>query len=398
MDQPENYYSVLGVTKANTDLEVRQAYNILMDSLRAKATLETQALAKQRMQLLDEALNTLLNPDKKKRHDEKLDWYLARSRAAADREREAAARLKLAQEAALEARKAAMAAEQEAANAAARREREEVRRREELARVEAEAAERFRRLREERKLFAPAEVAPLPAEEDATTQPMELAPQAQDSSADAALYLRAVGRKAALGGLLAITCMGLAYWLLRPAKPSAPVLPPLAQQAAPAAAAAASAPLAALPEAPPPAANPEPGQKKDGATAAQTAAPAGAAKPAKVDSAKAAEQLQYQKILRRVEEEHPELNPDRAGHRADLVAYVASRVSAHVREGYPRSKALDIAVRDLETQEQAKHMLEKFRNSKEAPPPQATAVLDKGEHQGYDPKCRWVTPEQWSCK
>ena len=383
MDQPDNYYSVLGVTKATTDLDIRQAYNILVDSLRSKATPDTQALAKQRMQLLNDALHTLLNPEKKKRHDEKLDWFVAQSRAAAERDREAAIRLKQAQDAALEAQKAAMAAEQEAANAATRREAEAARRREELARVEAEAAARFRKLRKERMLFAATEIAPLHAEDETVTQAPEPVPLDVGSGADAGTYLRGLGQKALVGSVVFIVFFGLSYWMLRPNEPKPPALPPLAQQTAPAT--SPPAPVAVLPQ---PVAQ----------TTTPKSPPKGPAKSASADSAKAAEPLLYQKVLQRVEEEHPELNPERAGHRADLQAYVASRMNAHVKEGYPRSKALDIAVRDLETQEQTKRMLEKFRSSQEKPQPEATPVLDKGAHQGFDPKCRWVTPEQWSCK
>lgn len=397
MDQPANYYSTLGVTKATPDADIRQAYNLLVEHLRARATPDSQLPDSQRMALLDAALHTLLSPDKRKRHDEKLDWHIAKTRLAADRNRDAAMRLKQAQDDAAEAQKSALRAAQETTLEAALRASAEAKRRAELARVEADAAERFRQLREERSQFEDSKAAALQAEEEAAvTQPMELAPQPMSGNKVANPPSRAVGKKVLIGGAVLVVLFFMAYRVLRPATPKP--LAPAALAAQPAAPAAALQPAAAVsdPAAQTASVGSSPPKNADTAAPKPQATPV---KPAKVDSAKSAELLQYQKVLRRVEEEHPELNPDHAKHRNDLIAFVASRVNTHVREGYPKSKALDIAVRDLETQEQAKRMLEKYQGNKDKPPPEAPqVVLDKGAHQGYDPKCRWVTPEQWSCK
>jgi hypothetical protein len=398
MHQPENYYAVLGVTKATTDMEVRQAYNLLVERLRSKTTADTQAQAEQQMQLLDIALHTLLNPAKRKRHDEKLDWFVAKARLAADRARDAAMRHKQAQDTALEREKAAQAAEKHATEDAARRVAEETRHRAELAQMETRAAERFRQLREERLPFLDTDVPPTQSGDTLPFQPEEHVSWPADNPEDARAYLHSLARKVGLGSLAVVLLSFMLYLLLRPVdrNTSAPTNATLAASA-PVPPCAASAMPCETTIAQPATASAQTANPKPDA-AAQKPQPTLPTKSAKADSAKAAEQLLYQKVLRRVEVEHPELNPDHAGHRADLLTYVASRVNVHVKEGYPRSKALDIAVRDLETQEQTKHMQEKFRSSQEKSQPQATPVLDKGEHQGYDPKCRWVTPEQWSCK
>jgi hypothetical protein len=132
--------------------------------------------------------------------------------------------------------------------------------------------------------------------------------------------------------------------------------------------------------------------------AASAPAPAAAA-ASKINTAKAEEAKQYQKVLQRVEQEHPELNPRHPQRRDDLIAYVATRVNAHMREGYAKAKALEIAVRDLETQEQTRRLIESVKAEKPKPVAEpAPKVLDAGGHVGFDPKCRWVTAEQWSCK
>lgn len=386
MQQPENYYSVLGVSKSTADADIRLAYDALVESLRAKATPDTQAQTTQRLQLLETALHTLLNPAQRKRHDEKLDWFVAKTRLAADRARDADMRLKLAQEAALEQQRAVLAAQQAAAVAAVQREREEARQRDELARIEAEAAEHFRKLREERNPFSDTQPASLHADTDtdtdahalAPTQPAELLAQAaSESPEDASRFLQSLGKKLGIGGAVFVALFFAAYWALRPSDSQVPTPPVSAATAVPALASPQQQPLqsadAAKQKLPPP-------------------------KPATVDTGASAEALQYQHVLHRVQAEHPELDPRHAEHRADLIAFVASRTDKHVKEGYPRSKALDIAVRDLETQEQTKHLLEKYHGSKSSPAPEAALVWDKGDHAGFDPKCRWVTPEQWSCK
>jgi hypothetical protein len=123
-----------------------------------------------------------------------------------------------------------------------------------------------------------------------------------------------------------------------------------------------------------------------------------AQKPARDDSAKVAEAALYQQALKRVEAEHPELNPRHPEQRQDLIAYVAAQLQVHIKAGYAKPKALEIAVRDLETREQTRMALEKRKSQTEKPPVETATVLDKGGHAGFDPKCRWVTPEQWSCK
>lgn len=380
MQQPENYYSVLGVSKSTADADVRLAYNALVESLRAKATPDTQAQTTQRMELLDTALQTLLNPAQRKRHDEKLDWFVAKSRLAADRAREADMRLKLAQEAAAERQRAVLVAQKAATFAAAQREREEARQRDELARIEAKAAEHFRKLREERNLFSDTLPACHEADAQVATQATELAPQAHsESTEDASIFLRSLGKKLAIGGTVFVSLFFAAYWVLRPDASKAPAPTPAA--------------LTATIEPQDPSTSQLP--QKDANSGTQKSVQP---KPVTVGTTAAAEAVQYQRVLHRVQAEHPELDPLQAQHRTDLIGFVASRTDKHVKEGYPRSKALDIAVRDLETQEQTTHLLEKFHASQGSPAPETVPVWDKGEHAGFNPKCRWVTPELWSCK
>jgi curved DNA-binding protein CbpA len=211
MDQPANYYSVLGVTKTTLNTDIRQAYNLLVENLRAKAGPDTQAPDAQRLALLDEALHTLLTPDKRKRHDEKLDWHVAKTRLAADRARDAAMRLKLAQDAAQEAAKAALLASKETDLEAKLRASAEARQRDEHARMEAAAAERFRQLREERSQFESSQAAALQAVQEAPTQPMDLTPQSAGASAQASPYRKPVGRKLLLGCAVVLALFFIAY-------------------------------------------------------------------------------------------------------------------------------------------------------------------------------------------
>jgi hypothetical protein len=109
-----------------------------------------------------------------------------------------------------------------------------------------------------------------------------------------------------------------------------------------------------------------------------------------------ASQTLYLDVLKKVEADHPELNPKHVTYRKDLLGYVKSRMNEHMKEGYPKHKALQIAVRDLEFRDKAPPIAGSPKTI-EAPKTQLPA-LDKGGHSGFDPACRWVTPQEWSCK
>jgi hypothetical protein len=122
--------------------------------------------------------------------------------------------------------------------------------------------------------------------------------------------------------------------------------------------------------------------------------------PAKSAKAKVLtpETQRYLEVLKRVEAAHPELNPKHATYRSDLVAFVASRMQVHTKAGYAQSKALEVAVRDLETQDQINRAIARLKAQKESAAPEKPAVVDKGGHSGFDAKCRWLNSMEWSCK
>jgi curved DNA-binding protein CbpA len=391
MEKPENFYELLGIAKSATELDIAQAYRTLVQRLQTETSPEQVDRAARRKQQLDSAYQTLLQAESRKKHDEQLAWYIAWQKLDADKARQLEQQLKEQQAADEEAAKQAALTAAQWARDEARKAAEEAARQQELARIQAEADERFRSLRLARiQAGDPGEPAPTPDFEDTVIHAEEPA-----SAAHASRATVSIGKKTIVGSLLAVGLVFLGLVGLLPGKPKPTQMPtsgavPVAS-ATPAQTAASANPSAS-----------ETAQMQAASQSTSTASPP--AKPplqqksAKEDGAKAAEALLYQKTLQHVESEHPELNPKLAEHRPDLIAYVAARLQVHIREGYARPKALEIAVRDLETREQTRMALDKLKGQKDQPQPEAPLVLDKGGHAGFDPKCRWVTPEQWSCK
>lgn len=98
----------------------------------------------------------------------------------------------------------------------------------------------------------------------------------------------------------------------------------------------------------------------------------------------------YKNALRQIEAQHPELNPDSASYRVDLVEQAIRLKNENVAQGMALDAALVQAVATME------------RNSvfgqRAQDKPIASSVLDAGGHSGFDPKCRWVTSQDWTCK
>lgn len=371
MAVPENFYLALGLTRAATELEIAHAYRACVQKLQADSAIDATQL-EQELQQLQQAYQTLLNPEKKKKHDEALTWHGTRQRLDSDKAMRLAQRLKDDQEAAKEAEKAA----QKRAIEAARRAKEEATRKEEEARIHAEAQARFRKLREERMDFGET----LPLQDSADK--VDVVP-GHGNEGGATPSSGAIGKLTVVGSLVFVAVLFVLLLNMQPGA-SKPAPNPIPVSFAPPAIApppVAVAPLATAPVSPPP--------------APKVAAPP---KPGKEDSAKALEAQQYQKTLQRIEAEHPELNVRHSAYRADLMAFVTNRMQVHTKAGYLKPKALEIAVRDLETQDLVHQAIEKHRSQKEVLVPEAAPVADKGGHSGFDPKCRWLNAQEWSCK
>jgi hypothetical protein len=393
MEKPENCYELLGIAKSATDMDIAQAYRTLLQQLPTEPAPEQAARSALRKQQLERAYQTLLEPEDRKKHDEKLAWYIARQKLNADKARQREQQLKEHQASSEEAAKQAALTAAQWAKDEARQAAEEVARQQELARIQAEADERFRNLRQARVQSGETSTAVQQADFADTVTNAEEAPTALPASAATG----ATAKKTIIASLLLV---GLVFWGLlglQPGKPTPPNMqPPVAAQVATVAAAPMGADAPAVIDA----SEPAPAAPSASSTAS-TSPPTKLvtpAKSAKDEGAKAAEAALYQKALKRVESEHPELNPRRAEHRPDLTAYVAARLQVHLKAGFAKPKALEIAVRDLETREQTRVALERSKASKDTAPTETAPVLDKGGHAGFDPKCRWVTPEQWSCK
>ena len=389
MEKPENFYELLGLAKSATDMDIAQAYRTLVQKLQVENSPDQVVRAARRKQQLDSAYQTLLEPESRKKHDERLAWYLAWQKLAADKARQLEQQLK--EQQALDeevAKQAALTAAQWARDEA-RLATEDAAHQQALARIQAEADERFRSLRLARIQAADSGAARPPPDFEDTVIREEEAP----SVAPADTAKMSIGKKTILSSLLLVGVVFGGILGLPLGKPKSVQLPtsvPAASVAAMPAVTAAPVAVAAreaLAEQPAP---PSTGSPQPKAPVQQ--------KSAKDDGAKAAEAALYQKTLKQVESEHPELNPKLAEHRPDLIAYVAARLQVHLKAGYAKPKALEIAVRDLETREQTRMALEKRQSQTEKPPTETPPVLDKGGHAGFDPKCRWVTPEQWSCK
>lgn len=376
MERFRNFYETLGITRTATDMEVAQAYRAQLQKLQASVDAEATATMPERLKLLEEAYRTLTNPAGRKKHDEAVAWQATKRELEAEEARRLAAKRKEEKERAEQLAKAAREAEQ------------------------AEAMTAELKAFADTKLLGESEPSAKPTTGKAPsagnkpkrsqadfvdTVPQEDLEEDELAVAAAPQHSPSKGKvtQVALGGTLVLVLSLLAYWGLRRAPPPPPAQP---VAVAPTMAVPASAPMVSASEAAPPVA------------AASSPAPAAAA-ASKINTAKAEEAKQYQKVLQRVEQEHPELNPRHPQRRDDLIAYVATRVNAHMREGYAKAKALEIAVRDLETQEQTRRLIESVKAEKPKPVAEpAPKVLDAGGHVGFDPKCRWVTAEQWSCK
>lgn len=372
MERFRNYYDILGLTRAASDLEIAQAYRAQLQKLQATSDASTS----DRLKHLEEAYRTLTHPPSRKKHDEEVAWHATRRDLQSQEAMRQAWRQKEEKELAEDLARAAREAAEAAAVAAQLKAEDEARRQEEQARIDALAAARFRPVNGLRSV---------PQEDFAETVPGETP---EPPAALPAAATRSVAIWAIAGSVLFVLVCFAAYMLLRPAAPrkppaalelaAAPALAPASAPQAPASEVVPAAPVASAPE-PAKATKTEP--------------------PRKADTAKSEDVRQYQKTLQRVEREHPELNADNPRRRDDLIAFVASRVGVHMREGYSRAKALEIAVRDMETQEQTRRLIDSVKTEKAKPIPESPpAPLDPGGHAGFDPKCRWVTPEQWSCK
>jgi hypothetical protein len=394
MEKPENFYELLGLPKSATEMDIAQVYRTLVQKLQDEKSPDQADRAARRMRQLDTAYQALLDPERRRKHDEKIAWFAARQKLAAEKTIQLEWQLKEQQQAAdATAKRAALAAAQWA-NEEARQAADDAKRTQELARVQAEADERFSRLRAQRShvwgggAWKQAEFADTVA--NAGSAPTD------HPSASHHPMLSRVAQWTILASVLAVALVFVAVlrWQSVPSKARALAA---ADPAAALSSAATQPNGAAAPEKMAGAGIP-PAQPEAKALASANAAPKPAAKlkAGLDDSAKAAEAVLYQKTLKRVEAEHPELNPVRPEYRLDAITYVAARLQVHLQAGHAKARALEIAVRDLEAREQTRIAIDKPKNPKVER--DAPAALDKGGHVGFDPKCRWVTPEQWSCK
>jgi curved DNA-binding protein CbpA len=372
MEKPENFYELLGLAKSATEMDIAQVYRTLVQQLQAENSPDPLDRRARRKQQLDTAYQTLLEPESRKKHDERLAWYIAWQKLDSDKARQLEQQLKEQQAADEEAAKQAAQTAAQWAKDEARQAAEEAARLQELARIQAEADERFRSLRLARiRAGTDDAAAQQPDFEDTVVNPQDATTVAPASAARVS-----IGSKTIISCLLLV---GVVFWGLLGLQPGkqkpTPIPVPVDGPATSLVPTQPALPTASLPN-PPPVAQ----------------------KPARDDSAKVAEAALYQQALKRVEAEHPELNPRHPEQRQDLIAYVAAQLQVHIKAGYAKPKALEIAVRDLETREQTRMALERRKSQTEKPPVETATVLDKGGHAGFDPKCRWVTPEQWSCK
>jgi curved DNA-binding protein CbpA len=377
MERFRNHYETLGLTRAATEMEIAQAYRARLQKLQSNPDMEATGALAEQLKQMDEAYRTLTHPASKKKHDEEVAWQATKRDLDAEEARRLAWRLKEEQELAEHAAKAAREASEAAAIAAELKAAEEAQRLEEQARIEALAAARFRPLAA-RQATGNNDFADTQPQEDPSAAPM-VPPSATTAPHSIAVVT-------ILGSVLfVLLCFGV-YWFTRPTQANNAATPVAMAQPAVALASepSASAPLVPASEPAPP------------ALAARSPT---SSRIQKADTTKSEDARQYQQGLQQAERDHPELNPRNARRRDDLIAFVESRTRQHVKEGYSRAKALEIALRDLETQEQTRRLIESVKVENAKPATEAPApVPDPGGHAGFDPKCRWVTSEQWSCK
>jgi hypothetical protein len=108
------------------------------------------------------------------------------------------------------------------------------------------------------------------------------------------------------------------------------------------------------------------------------------------DSAESQQKAAYRIALRQIEERHPELNQDSTAYRADLVEQAVRLKNGYLAKGYALDEALLQAVSLME-----KNSVFSVQAREIAAP---VMEPDSGGHTGFDPKCRWVTAQDWTCK
>ncbi len=116
----------------------------------------------------------------------------------------------------------------------------------------------------------------------------------------------------------------------------------------------------------------------------------------KSSSAVRASETPYILALQRIESAHPELNPDSVRFRQEYVNFVFKRMAEYVSSGHLKHEALELSVHDLITHFGVDSSDQKPVVAKR--PIEELPILDRGGHAGFDPACRWVTPQEWSCK
>ena len=200
MEKPENFYELLGLAKSATDMDIAQAYRTLVQKLQVENSPDQVVRAARRKQQLDSAYQTLLEPESRKKHDERLAWYLAWQKLAADKARQLEQQLK--EQQALDeevAKQAALTAAQWARDEA-RLATEDAAHQQALARIQAEADERFRSLRLARIQAADSGAARPPPDFEDTVIREEEAP----SVAPADTAKMSIGKKTILSSLLLV--------------------------------------------------------------------------------------------------------------------------------------------------------------------------------------------------
>lgn len=98
----------------------------------------------------------------------------------------------------------------------------------------------------------------------------------------------------------------------------------------------------------------------------------------------------YKAALRQIEALHPELNPDSAAFRIDLVKQALKLKDQFVAQGLSIDAAL---IRAVTVMEETSAFTDRHQNKVTR-----QVEIDAGGHSGFDPKCRWISSQEWSCK
>ena len=93
-------------------------------------------------------------------------------------------------------------------------------------------------------------------------------------------------------------------------------------------------------------------------------------------------------VVKRAIEDYPFLDTQEG---QPVLAKIVERRDEFIRKGVYPSIALTRAINDF-----APAFVPKEMQVRKSPP--VVESGDKGNHPGFDPKCRWVTPQDWSCK